>query len=406
MDDPISQQVKTATETQSSGSISAEEVIERAKACASAIRERASEAEKARRQPMETIHELISSGLTGLLTPKRWGGSELGFETAVEAIFEIGKADASAAWCYSFILIHNWFLAHYPDQAQRDVWGDAPDTILADSFIPAGKVTRVEGGYRLSGNWAWVSGIDHSEWVMLSGMLPDPQHPFEYAPQLFLLPKSDYEVEDTWFVAGLEASGSKNVIVKDAFIPSHRVVSLGALREGVSPGAEFNTNLMYRQPLMLLFAVGLVAPIIGAVMGAYDLWCETTRVKSTRITGIPLSTFTHQQIRIAETSAEIASMQLLMKQILDTARIEGAGMDQRMQNHRNFAYITQLALRAIERIYVTSGGNANYKANPLQRFWRDIHAMAAHSAIGWDTAGETYGLHAIQQPPNPRDPYM
>jgi alkylation response protein AidB-like acyl-CoA dehydrogenase len=238
-------------------------------------------------------------------------------------------------------------------------------------------------------------------------MLPEPLNgPFEHAPHLFLLPQSDYEVEDTWFVAGLEASGSKNVIVKDAFIPSHRVVSLGALREGAAPGAELNTNLMYRQPLMLLFAVGLVAPIIGAVIGAYDLWCETTRVKSTRITGIPLNTFTHHQIRIAETSAEIASMQLLMKQILDTARVEGATMDQRMQNHRNFAYITQLALRAIERIYITSGGNANYKTNPLQRFWRDIHAMAAHSAIGWDTAGETYGLHELHQPPNPHDPYM
>lgn len=386
--------VTTASEERSSP-----EVVELAKACAPAIRARAFEAEKARRQPMETIQELTASGLTRLLTPRRWGGYEEDFETVVEAVIEISKADASAGWCYSFILIHNWFLAHYPEQAQRDVWEQSPDVILADSFIPAGKVTRVEGGYRLSGSWAWVSGIDHSSWVMLAGLMPEPLNGrFEAGPQLFLLPPGDYEVEDTWFVAGLEASGSKTVIVKDAFVPGHRVVSMLALREGVSAGAEFNTNLIYRQPLALLFPVGLVAPIIGAALGAYDLWCEMTRVKSTRMTGVPLSTFSHHQIRIAETSAELASMRLLMQQNLDIARLENTSIDQRMQSQRNFAYIAQLALRVVERIYLTSGGSANYKTNPLQRFWRDIHAMAVHSAIGWDAAGEAYGLHVVHQP--------
>lgn len=407
MDDPPGQQVTLAALAPSPAEMTPEEAVARAKACAPAIRERALEAEQARCQPLETIRELSAAGLTRLLTPRRWGGYELDFETAVAAIIEIGKADASAAWCYSFMLIHNWFLAHYPDQAQRDVWAHTPDAILADSFLPAGRVTRVEGGYRISGNWAWLSGIDHSSWVMLAGLLPEPlTASFSHGPHLFLLPGDACEIEDTWFVAGLEASGSKNVIVRDAFVPAHRVVSLAALREGVSPGAQFNTHPMYRQPLMLLFAVGLVAPIIGAVMGAYELWCEMARARSTRITAIPLRTFTHHQIRIAETAAEISSMQLLMQQILATARLEGVTMDQRIQSHRNFAYIAQLALRSIERIYVSSGGTANYRTNPLQRFWRDVHAMAAHSALGWDTAGETYGLQALHQPLNPHDPYM
>jgi 3-hydroxy-9,10-secoandrosta-1,3,5(10)-triene-9,17-dione monooxygenase len=407
MDDTLGQAASLVAAMTPPEHLTPGEVVERAKACAPAIRERAFEAEKARCQPPETIRELIGSGLTRLLTPRRWGGYELDFEAAVAAILEIGKADASAAWCYSFILIHNWFLAHYPDQAQCDVWAHTPDVILADSFIPAGRVTRVEGGYHMSGNWAWVSGIDHSSWVMLAGMMPEPlDDPSGHGPYLFLLPRDDYEIEDTWFVAGLEASGSKNVIVRDAFIPNHRVVSLSALREGVSPGAALNTHPMYRQPLMLLFAVGLTAPIIGAVMGAYELWCETASARSTRITGIPLRSFTHHQIRIAETAAEIGSMQLLMQQILDTACIEGATIEHRLQNHRNFAYIAQLALRSIERIYVSSGGSVNYKTNPLQRFWRDVHAMAAHSALGWDTAGETYGLYAIHQPLNLHDPYV
>ncbi|HLI71137.1 MAG TPA: acyl-CoA dehydrogenase family protein [Ktedonobacteraceae bacterium] len=383
------------------------EVVKLARSCAPAIRERAVEAEKARRQPVETIQELTSSGLTRLLTPRRWGGYEMDFATAVEAVYEISKADASAGWCYSFLLVHNWFLAHYPDQAQHDVWADSPDVHLSDSFIPAGKVTRVEGGYRISGNWPFVSGIDHSSWVMLAGMMPEPATgPFDFGPHLFLLPRNDFAIEDTWFVAGLEASGSQNVVVEDAFVPAHRVVSMPALMEGVSPGAQLNTNLMYRQPLLLHFAFGLTAPIVGAVMGAYELWREMTRTKSTRLTGIPLTNFSHQQIRIAETSAEITTMQLLLEQNLEIARRENPTLEQRIQSKRNFSYVAHLAVQAIERIYITSGGAANYKNNPLQRFWRDIHAMAAHAALNWDTGGETFGLYEISQTRNPRDPFI
>src|SRR5258707_1190158 len=260
------------------------EVIERARICGAAIRERAVEAEKARRQPVETIQELTGSGLTRLLSPRRWGGYELDFATVVEAVYEISKADASAGWCYSFLLLHNWLLAYYPDQAQHDVWASSPDVHMADSIIPAGQVTRVEGGYRISGNWPFVSGIDHSTWAMLAGMMPEPATgPFDFGPHLFLLPHSDFAIEDTWFVAGLEASGSQNVVVQDAFVPAHRVVSMLALLEGISPGAQLNTNLMYHQPVLLHFPFGLTAPIVGAVMGAYELWCEMTRTKSTRL---------------------------------------------------------------------------------------------------------------------------
>lgn len=381
-----------------------EEALARTRALVPVLRERALSAERERRQPLETIEQIMTAGLARLLTPKRWGGYELGFDTFVDSVIEASKADASAGWCYGFLNIHAWFLAHYPEQAQRDVWGETPDVAMADSFVPAGKVTRVENGYRISGNWPFVSGIDHCEWSMLSGLLPAVDG---FLPHVFLIPRRDYEIQDTWFVAGLKASGSKNVVVNDAFVPDHRVVNLVALGEGQAPGAALYTHPMYRHPLMALFETALTAPIIGATMGAYELWCEAIRTKTTTITRVPLSAFTHQQIRIAETSAEITSARLLMQQILDVGRSEGPiTMDQRMQNHRNFGYIGQICLRAIERIYTTSGGSANYESNPIQRYWRDIHAMASHAAIYFDTAAETFGLHELGQPRNPRDPFI
>jgi 3-hydroxy-9,10-secoandrosta-1,3,5(10)-triene-9,17-dione monooxygenase len=388
------------------GSMTCEEAVARAKNFAPVIRERADRAERARQQPQETIDEIIASGLARLLTPKRWGGYELGLQTFVDTVIEIAKADASAGWCYSFLNIHAWFLAHYPDEAQRDVWGTTPDVAMADSFVPAGKVTRVTGGYRISGNWPFVSGIDHSEWCMLSGIMPS-ESGSALGPHVFLLPRSDYEIEDTWFVAGLKASGSKNVVVRDAFVPEHRVVDLMALAEGNAPGAMLNTHPMYRHPLLALFPIALTAPIVGATLGAYEWWRETIRTRSTRITGIPLTSFTHVQIRLAETEAEISAASSFLREIAEVGSTDGhITLELRARNHRNFGYLTQLCLRAIERIYLSSGGNANYESNPLQRYWRDIHAMGSHAAIGFDTAAETFGLLELGLPRNPRDPYL
>ncbi len=381
-----------------------DEAVTRARVLASAIRERAGAAEKARQQPTETTQDIIDAGLVRLLTPARWGGYELGFDTFVDTVIEVGKADASAAWCYSFLNIHAWLLAHFSEEAQRDVWHNTPDVLMADSLIPAGKVTSTEDGYLISGSWPWVSGIDHSEWSLLSGMMPSPDGP-AYEPYMFLIPRQDYEIEDTWFVAGLKASGSKTAVVQNAFVPKHRVVRLADLSEGNSPGGTVNSHVMYRHPLMALFPSALTTPILGATIGAYELWRENNRTRATRITGIQLSTFSHQQIRIAETEAEITSAQSFLRRALDNIRsTELLTLEQRIQNHRDYAYMTQLCLRAIERIYLTSGGTANYESNPLQRFWRDVHAMGAHVAINFDTAGETFGRQELGLTRNPNDP--
>ena len=235
-----------------SHSMTRDDALAQAKILASAIRERAQAAEYARHQLPETIQEIVQAGLIRLLTPARWGGYELNFDTFVDTVIEIGKADASASWCYSFLNIHAWLLAHFPEEAQHDVWQETPDVLMADSLIPAGKVTSTDGGYRISGNWPWVSGIDHSEWSMLSGLMPSPEGS-SFEPYMFLIPRHDYEIQDSWFVAGLRASGSKNAVVQNAFVPKHRIIRLADMSEGNAPGATMNTHPMYRHPLMALF---------------------------------------------------------------------------------------------------------------------------------------------------------
>ncbi len=241
-----------------------EEAVARARALAPAIEKRAPAAEVQRQQPMETIQEIIDAGLVRMLVPRRWGGYELSIDALIDSAIEIAKADASAGWCYAFLVIHGCFLAHFPEQAQRDVWTSNSDAMIVTTLAPAGHFRRVDGGYQLSGNWAWSSGVDHCQWSMLTAV-PESQ---DGPPQVFLLPRSDYTVLDTWFVAGLSGSGSKNMEVKEQFVPEHRTVLLPELMGILAPKVASNTGPLYRQRLLSMFPV---------IFPAFRFWSARVR---------------------------------------------------------------------------------------------------------------------------------
>lgn len=384
-----------------------EEAVTRAKALAPHIRARASGAEAMRRQPEETIGEIAEAGLVRLLTPRRWGGHELGFDAFVDSVIEVGKADASTAWIFSFLNIHSWILAQFPEEAQTDIWADAPDARIADSFIPAGRPSLVEGGYRISGNWPWVSGIDNCDWVILGGLIPPRSEGAPPEVRLFLLPKFDCKVEDTWFVAGQRASGSSNVLVENTFVPEHRTVKMSDLREGQGPGTAVNPGPLYSLPMVSTFMSALVSPILGATIGAYELWRDTSRGKLTMFTHEQVAALSHRQIGLAEISAEIDAAQLVLRRCLNVIR--GGGpltLEQRARNRRDYAYVARLCVGAVQEIYLASGGGANYETNPLQRYWRDVHAMSVHAGINFDSAGEHFGRMELGLPRNPREQYF
>jgi 3-hydroxy-9,10-secoandrosta-1,3,5(10)-triene-9,17-dione monooxygenase len=405
-------------QTSSLSELTYEEAIARARALAPAVEKRALAAEEQRRQPMETIQEIIDAGLARLLVPRRWGGYELSIDALIDSAIEIAKADASAGWCYAFLVIHGCFLAHFPEQAQHDVWTSNPDAMIMTTLAPAGHFRRVDGGYQLSGNWAWSSGVDHCQWSMLTAV-PESQ---DGPPQVFLLPSSDYTVLDTWFVAGLSASGSKNVEVKEQFVPAHRTILLPELmgrlppqvatntgplyRRPLPPQVATNTGPLYRRPLLAMFPIILSALVLGTTQRAYQTWRDTNRSKSTAFTNEQVASFTHQQIRLAEIAMDIEAAQALHRKALDILLAdEPVSSDRHNRIRLSCAATARLCVQAIERIYTNSGASANYNTNPLQRYWRDVHAMSVHPVLNFDKAGEAFGRAELGLPPKSFDPF-
>src|SRR3954470_10026306 len=167
------------------------------------IKARAHTTEKAGRVPEENIIALRNIGYFDIVKPVLFGGYEHDFDVLVELNIELAKCCASTAWVGGLLAAHQWLIAGFPGQAQRDVWGGNPDALACGSYAPAAKANQVEGGYRLTGRWSFASGCDNAQWSLCAALLPPNAEGGPMTPAFLLVPASDYVIDDTWNVVGL-----------------------------------------------------------------------------------------------------------------------------------------------------------------------------------------------------------
>src|SRR5580693_3583188 len=278
----------------------AEDLVARARALAPKLRERAVRAERDRNIPQESVDEFIEAGLIHTLQPKRWGGYEHDHAVAFDIAVELGKSTCgSSAWCLNYLADHACMLALFPEEAQHDVWSRDKAACIATSAAPTGKVAAVAGGYRLDGRWSWCSGLRHSQWIMIGGLV---QRAGEDHPdmRLYLVPVSDLKQDDTWYCAGLRASGSITCIADNVFVPEHRSVSFSTLRDACSPGSKVNTNPIYRTPFIAVHSYALLGPALGLARGGYSDFVQLTRERYLTYTQLNIAQHVPVQLKVAE----------------------------------------------------------------------------------------------------------
>ena len=272
-----------------------------------AIRSRAEETERLRVVPDATIKEIEETGFYRLLQPKRYGGFEADPVDFYTGIKEIAGACGSTGWVSSVVGVHPWQVALFADEAQQAVWGEDQNTRLSSSYAPTGKATLADGGFTLSGRWSFSSGCDHCQWVLLGGLV------FNGEGQVvdfrtFMIPRSDYTIEDVWNTVGLRGTGSNDIVVEEVFVPEAFTLSMSDTGRCFGPGQEVNTSNLYKLPFHSIFTMTISTPLIGMAYGAY---AEHVEMQRKRVRAAYLAEKTandpYASVRIARAANEIDS---------------------------------------------------------------------------------------------------
>ena len=388
--------------------VTRDDVVGRARDMVPVLRQRAPKTEEGRRVPPETVQDFRDAGFYRILQPARYGGLELEYGTQTEIAAELGRGCGSSAWDASITTCHAWILGMYPGEAQDEVWGDDPEATVSTSFFSVGpQIDMVPGGVRLSGRWKFSSGVDHCDWAVLSFRMQGPDGKGVMEEFLALVRLADCTVEDTWYVTGLSGTGSNDIVVENCFVPDHRLLRGMELRGGPSPGSAVNPGYIYRLPLHGVFSFNLVGSAIGVARGALEMVLDGLGGKKS-VTQATVGDQQSVQLRIAEACAEVDAAYALMDR--NRAEINRQGragetpdMAQRVRYRRDNSYAAVMCVRAVDRVYPLLGGRGLAVGDPVQRAWRDVHAISHHIALTWDVQGVLHGSVALGHPcPDPR----
>ncbi|AOI60150.1 acyl-CoA dehydrogenase family protein [Burkholderia diffusa] len=371
-------------------------LIARAEALAPTLAGRAAQADAQGRIPAETIADMQAAGFFKVLQPKRYGGYELDPQAFFDIQMALARGCMSTAWVYGVVGVHNWQLALFDERAQQDVWGKDPATLIASTYMPVGRVTPVEGGFRLAGHWKFSSGSELCDWVFLGALVPAAVagQPPEY--RTFLLPKSDYRIQQDWDVLGLRATGSHDIVVDDVFVPAYRTHKALDGMMGTSPGLAVNDAPLFKLPFAQIFVRAVCTSCIGALQGALDDFTGYAATRVSANSGAKTTDDPGAQNACANAAVAIDEMKVLLKRNFAELMASVTGgpavsIERRVHFRYQSAQVAERCAQAANALLRYAGGNGIYHRNPLVRRFLDLHAARAHYANNVDRFGQNLG---------------
>lgn len=374
------------------------EMIRRAQALAPTLKQRRARSLQDRRLSDNTIADLVAGGFFKILQPARLGGLELPYGAQVPISSAVAESCGAAGWLTSVVSTHHWMLGKFVPEAQEDVWGTAPDTIVCSAFaFSEAKVSAVDGGYRVSGRWLYSSGSHAAGWAMI--VIPIETKGGPPDRRFALVPRSDFEVLDNWRAVALRGSGSNDIVVKDTFIPVHRTIARADIDRIDSPGTRVNSGPTYHLQSFGVFNLTGVGPTLGLARGALDAF--TAGMKQRRNTfGAKIPELQSIQMRASEASAEIDAAETIATahiETLQTAARARMTLDQAylLKLQRDCAFIGKLCQNAAARLVEAQGAGGLSEDNEVQLNQADMKGVCAHLTMGWDANCVPYGKYLL-----------
>ena len=381
-------------------------VLEMIRANAQELREEAVKAEKLGKLTDRTVEIMQEAQCMRMFQPADYGGLEARPREFAEAVMELAALDPAAGWVMGVVGVHPWQLAYNDPRVQEEVWGEDSSIWMASPYMPGGLAVPVEGGYKFSGKWGFSSGTDHCKWVFLGGMLADADGNMEMPPKMVhvIIPRSEYEiVEDSWDVLGLRGTGSKDLIIKDTFIPEYRLMTWDDVIEGVGQENSGRTQTLYQMPWSNMFPLGITAATVGICEGllkvAQDYQRERINAQGTAVKDDPYTMYLFGDAA-ADIRAARAELLANSDRFWDmTERGEKPDFAERAEGRATQVAAAWRAVRAANEIFARCGGMALRMDQPMQRYFRDAQAGLHHAIHSPGTVYHAAALSALGADP-------
>ena len=324
--------------------------------------------------PQEILDQFRAAGFYRMCAPIPYGGWGLDVEAPIRVSFELAQACASSGWTAAQIGFESILLTAFSERAQNEVWANGPDigAVSANALL-SGELVPVTGGYRVrNGRWKFASGADQASWLIVT-------QPQRGGADMILVPRADFEIVDDWFAMGLKGTGSKEVVIADAFVPDHRVAPLSSIKSHA----------------MSIWILGAIA--WGAALGANR---EFERLMATRRSSKDLSRPADRdsvQLALARSCVELDCCRLLFERDVElyrTAQEQGRELsaEDALLVSRDCAYVSEICYRGTQTLFDEFGSSVIYNGNMIQRALRDIMVATRHGRVAWHVNGKKFGM--------------
>lgn len=347
------------------------------------IAARADEIEAARRLPADLAQAMAAAGLFRIALPAALGGAELPPADIIRTLETVAGADASVGWCLMIGATTAVSLAYLPPATAAALFTD-PDIITGGVFAPSGRAELAGDHYRVSGRWSWCSGSANCRLLFGGALVHEGGGLRKLADgrpdaRMMIMARDDVELIDTWHAAGLKGTGSGDMQVADLPVPLDHSVSLVADRPAV-PGA------LYLFPVFGLLALGIAGVASGNARAAMDALKAALGARRPQGSSRSAAERATVQAEVAMAEARLSAARALLFETVEaawaTATARGdVGLETRARLRLAATHMVRTAADVTRTAYDLGGGSALYLESPLQRRFRDAHAMTQHVMV-------------------------
>jgi 3-hydroxy-9,10-secoandrosta-1,3,5(10)-triene-9,17-dione monooxygenase len=374
-----------------------EEMRSRAAALVPRLRELAPEADRLRRLPKESVDLVKSNDLLRTILSPNCRGFGFSMRAHLDVVSTLAEGCGATAWVVGVGHAHSWLLGHFPRDAQTDVFGRDPNTLVSAVIAPRGKaVKEADGSFLLNGRWPFASGCEHAEWLLLGAEIFDAGGAKIDEGDL-LVPTKSITILDDWHVAGLQGTGSATVVAKDLAVPAYRMLSLPDLIDRKARGYDApDSDWLLRAQAVPVLGLCICGAAIGLARAALEEFRRVVKGKAIAYTNHVSDDWIPTQATLGHVAAMIHAAELVLYRVADDidrfARLaQPMSEEMRGRIRMDCSYGVRLLMEAVDKLMIGGGASVLSLKSCIQRAARDLRAINMHALLVIDASAEIYG---------------